>query len=59
MPFGGMLRQLRVRAGLTQEGLAGAATLSARSVSDLERGINLTARKETARLSAAAVAERR
>jgi DNA-binding XRE family transcriptional regulator len=46
---------LRVRAGLTQEGLAEAATLSSRSVSDLERGINLTARKETARLLADAL----
>jgi transcriptional regulator with XRE-family HTH domain len=53
--FGGLLRQLRADAGLTQEGLAEAATLSPRSVSDLERGINLTARKETARLLADAL----
>ena len=42
-------------AGLTQEGLAEAAGLSPRSVSDLERGINLTARKDTARLLANAL----
>src|SRR3984957_11497776 len=46
--FGGLLRQLRGEAGLTQEELAEAAGLSPRSVSDLERGINRTARKETA-----------
>jgi WD40 repeat protein/transcriptional regulator with XRE-family HTH domain len=53
--FGGLLRQLRVEAGLTQEELAGAATLSPRSVSDLERGINRTARKDTAELLAGAL----
>jgi len=53
--FGGLLRQLRAEAGLTQEELAGAAGLSPRSVSDLERGINLTARKDTARLLADAL----
>jgi tetratricopeptide (TPR) repeat protein/transcriptional regulator with XRE-family HTH domain len=55
MSFGGLLRQLRVHAGLTQEELAEAATVSARSVSDLERGVNLTARKDTARLLADAL----
>ena len=50
--FGGLLRQLRARAGLTQEELAEASGLSPRSVSDLERGINATARRETARLLA-------
>ncbi|MBV9094526.1 MAG: helix-turn-helix transcriptional regulator [Streptosporangiaceae bacterium] len=53
--FGGLLRQLRTDAGLTQEELAEAAGLSPRSVSDLERGINLTARKDTARLLADAL----
>ena len=53
--FGGLLRQLRADAGLTQEELAGAAGLSPRSISDLERGINLTARKDTARLLADAL----
>ena len=53
--FGGLLRQLRADAGLTQEELAGAAGLSPRSVSDLERGINRTARKDTAELLAGAL----
>jgi predicted ATPase/DNA-binding XRE family transcriptional regulator len=53
--FGGLLRQLRADARLTQEELAEAAGLSPRSISDLERGINLTARKDTARLLAGAL----
>jgi WD40 repeat protein/transcriptional regulator with XRE-family HTH domain len=53
--FGGLLRQLRAEAGLTQEELADAASLSPRSVSDLERGINRTARKDTAELLAGAL----
>jgi transcriptional regulator with XRE-family HTH domain len=53
--FGGLLRQLRDDAGLTQEELAEAASLSPRSVSDLERGINRTARKDTALLLAGAL----
>ena len=48
--FAGLLRKLRTEAGLTQEELAEAASLSPRSVSDLERGINRTARKDTALL---------
>ena len=44
-----MLRRLRREARLTQEELAETAGISARSVSDLERGINATARKDTAR----------
>ncbi len=46
--FGVLLRQLRAESRLTQEELAAAAALSPRSVSDLERGVNRTARKETA-----------
>ena len=53
--FGGLLRQLRAGAGLTQEELVEAASLSPRSVSDLERGINRTARKDTAELLASAL----
>ena len=53
--FGGLLRQLRADAGLTQQELAAAASLSLRAVSDLERGVNLTARRETARLLADAL----
>jgi transcriptional regulator with XRE-family HTH domain len=48
LSFGGLLRRLRTQAGLTQEELAEVATLSPRSVSDLERGISRTARKDTA-----------
>ena len=46
--FAGLLRQLRAGAGLTQQELAKAAGVSPRSVSDLERGINGTARQDTA-----------
>jgi predicted ATPase/DNA-binding SARP family transcriptional activator/DNA-binding CsgD family transcriptional regulator/transcriptional regulator with XRE-family HTH domain len=55
LSFAGLLRQLRTEAKLTQEELAGAASVSPRSVSDLERGINRTARKDTARLLAGAL----
>src|SRR6516164_3908696 len=53
--FAGLLRLLRAEAGLTQEELAEAAGLSPRSVSDLERGINRTARKDTAVLLSGAL----
>jgi transcriptional regulator with XRE-family HTH domain len=53
--FGGLLRQLRTQARMTQEELAEAARLSPRSVSDLERGISRTARKDTAGLLAEAL----
>ena len=55
LSFGGLLRQLRAEARLTQEELAEAAKLSPRSVSDLERGINRTARRDTALLLADAL----
>ena len=55
LSFGGLLRQLRAGARLTQEELAEAAQLSPRAVSDLERGVNRTARKETAELLAVAL----
>jgi len=54
-PFGALLRQLRVAAGLTQEELAASARLSPRSVSDLERGISRSPRPETVRRLAAAL----
>ena len=44
----GLLRQLRAGARLTQQELAKSAGVSPRSVSDLERGINRTARQDTA-----------
>ncbi len=55
LEFAGLLRQLRMQAHLTQEELAEAARLSPRSVSDLERGIHRTARKDTAGLLADAL----
>jgi len=55
LSFAVLLRQLRARALLTQEELAAAAGVSPRSVSDLERGISRTARKDTAVLLAGAL----
>ena len=55
LSFAGLLRRLRAEARLTQEELAEAARLSPRSVSDLERGVNRTARKDTALLLADAL----
>jgi len=55
LSFGALLRQLRAEARLTQEELAAAARLSPRSVSDLERGVNRAARKDTAELLAGAL----
>jgi len=55
LSFAGLLRQFRAEARLTQEELAEAAGLSPRSVSDLERGVNRTARKDTARMLADAL----
>ena len=55
LSFAGLLRQLRGEAKLTQAELAEAAGLSLRAVSDLERGINRTARKDTATLLAGAL----
>ena len=55
LSFAGLLRQLRAEVRLTQEELAEAAGLSARSVSSLERGINRTAHKDTALLLAGAL----
>src|SRR6266516_7088819 len=55
LSFAVLLRQLRVKALLTQEELAAAAGVSPRSVSDLERGISRTARKDTAVLLAGAL----
>src|ERR1700730_3824733 len=55
LSFAGLSRQLRAEAKLTQEELAAAAGVSARSVSNLERGINRTAHKDTAVLLAGAL----
>jgi tetratricopeptide (TPR) repeat protein/transcriptional regulator with XRE-family HTH domain len=53
--FGSLLRSLRTAAGLTQEGLAEAARVSYRSISDLERGVSRSPRRDTARLLADAL----
>jgi transcriptional regulator with XRE-family HTH domain len=53
--FAVLLQRLRVRAGLTQEELAEVAGVSPRTVSDLERGINRSARRDTAELLAEAI----
>src|SRR5215472_7733562 len=63
-PFGELLRQHRILAGLTQEALAERAGLSRRAISDLERGVNQTPQPatlerlaEALQLTAAAQAE--
>ena len=48
--FGDLLRRYRVAAGLTQEALAERAGISARGVSDLERGVHGLPRKDTLQL---------
>ena len=53
--FGQMLRRYRLSAGLSQEELADRAHLSARAISDLERGAKQTPRRETVELLADAL----
>jgi transcriptional regulator with XRE-family HTH domain len=53
--FASLLRQLRAEAKLTQKELAEATALSLRLVSDLERGVNRTAHKDTPGLLADAL----
>jgi DNA-binding XRE family transcriptional regulator len=53
--FGSLLKRLRMDAELTQMELAERANLSVRGISDLERGINHTARRETVRALADAL----
>jgi predicted ATPase/DNA-binding XRE family transcriptional regulator len=48
--FGTLLRRYRTAAGLTQEALAARAQVSARTVADLERGINRIPRYDTLEL---------
>jgi tetratricopeptide (TPR) repeat protein/transcriptional regulator with XRE-family HTH domain len=55
LSFAGLLRRLRAEARLTQEELAEAAGISQRAISDLERGVNRTAHKDTALLLADAL----
>jgi predicted ATPase/DNA-binding XRE family transcriptional regulator len=54
-PFGPLLRRFRGRVGLTQEELAERAGISARAVSDLERGLRSRPYPETVRQLAGAL----
>jgi transcriptional regulator with XRE-family HTH domain len=53
--FGAVLRRHRVALGLTQEALAERAGMSARTIADLERGVNRTPRRDTVPLLADAL----
>ncbi|MHB8645968.1 MAG: helix-turn-helix domain-containing protein, partial [Thermomicrobiales bacterium] len=53
--FGDLLRRFRLAGGFTQETLAERSGISARAISDLERGIKKRPQKETVRLLAAAL----
>ena len=53
--FGDVLRRARIEARLTQESLAERSGLSARGISDLERGVNRSPRKDTLALLAEAL----
>lgn len=45
--FGALLKHYRLAAGLSQEALAARASLSARTISDLERGVHATPHTDT------------
>jgi len=47
--LGDLLRRYRTESGLTQEELAERAAISARTVSDIERGLRIRVYRETAR----------
>ena len=53
--LGAALKGLRTTAGLTQEGLAERAGISARTVSDLERGLRTVVHYDTAKRIASAL----
>ncbi len=53
--FGSVLKRYRVAAGMSQEALAESAGISSRAISDLERGINQTPRRDTVELLVAAL----
>src|SRR5262245_13170147 len=54
--FGAVLKRFRLAAGLTHEALAEQARLSARAISDLERGVTRAPRRETLALLTSALA---
>src|SRR5438067_350588 len=53
--FGVLLKRYRLAAGLSQEALAARARLSARTISDLERGIHGTPHPDTLELLSSAL----
>jgi len=53
--FGALLKHYRLTAGLSQEALAARASLSARTISDLERGIHDAPRSDTLELLTSAL----
>ncbi len=53
--FGALLKRYRLAAGLSREALAARASLSARTISDLERGIHGTPRTDTLALLTSAL----
>src|SRR5829696_9088811 len=53
--FGDLLRRHRVLGGMSQEELAERARLSARAISDLERRVKRTPRRDTVQLLAEAL----
>src|SRR5215471_15298151 len=53
--FGALLKRYRLVAGLSQEALAARASLSARTISDLERGIHGTPHSDTLALLTSAL----
>lgn len=55
LTFADLLKRYRLAAGYTQEALASAAQLSVRCISDLERGIKRSPRRDTVELLAAAL----
>ncbi|GHF18764.1 hypothetical protein GCM10017786_60650 [Amycolatopsis deserti] len=54
--LGAVLRKLRATSGMTQEELAARARISARTVSDIERGLRTVVHRDTVRRLAAALA---
>lgn len=54
-PFGVVLKRFRLAAGLTHEALAERASLGARTISDLERGVSRAPRADTVALLVAAL----
>lgn len=54
-PIGDLLREFRLRSGMTQDELADASGVSARTISDLERGVRGAPQASSARLLADAL----